>query len=316
MFVTTILQILVQLISVPFELVILLLDVLGLGAKRLRPKKPKSILITGATSGIGENLAIHYAASGVTLALTGRNPEALARVTAACEGKGARVLFKQIDVSDKEGMARWIAEVDGKSPLDLVVANAGVTEDTVGLRSDLEAASYVVFDTNVNGVFNTLFPALPGMQKRGSGQLVIMSSLAGFGALSGAAAYSGSKAAVRVWGESLRLQLQRDGICVNVICPGYVESPMVKAATFNPTSIPMAQAIKEIVAGLERNEAVIAFPAVLAVQTWFMGLLPAQVKDWIAANRLVAQIGYWKKRKTGSKEAKQAKEAKEDKKAT
>lgn len=71
------------------------------------------------------------------------------------------------------------------------------------------------------GVFNTVFPALVGMQNRQSGQIVLMSSLAGYGALSGSAAYCGSKSAVRLWGESARMQLAREGIAVNVVW--YVE---------------------------------------------------------------------------------------------
>jgi NAD(P)-dependent dehydrogenase (short-subunit alcohol dehydrogenase family) len=129
-------------------------------------------------------------------------------------------------------MSRFITEVDDQAPLDLVIANAGVTEETIGTRADLEASAYKVFDVNVNGVFNTIFPALPAMQKRGSGQIAIMSSLAGNGALSASAAYCGSKAAVRVWGESARMTLQRDGVCVNVVTPGYVASPMTAVNKF------------------------------------------------------------------------------------
>lgn len=301
------------------QTIVLLLDTVGLGPKRLKPKKPKSILITGATSGIGENLAIHYAAPGVTLALTGRNQEALQRVSDACKAKGANVIASKVDVVDKSGMAKFVAEVEDKAPLDLVIANAGITEETAGLSfTQLEESAYKVFEVNVAGVFNTIFPALPGMQKRGSGQIVLMSSLAGNGALSGSAAYCGSKSAIKVWGESARMQLQRDGICVNVVQPGYVASPMTQANKFKvslirrsfsldkmltshfiqmPNMVSMEYAIKTIISGLARNEGVIAFPAPTVIQTWYIGSIPSQIKDWISASRLIGVISYWGKKK-------------------
>ena len=84
----------------------------------------------------------------------------------------------------------------------------------------------VQFQTNITGVVNTIFPLLTAMRSRGKGQIAIVSSLASFMPMGGSAAYSASKAAVRMYGEGLRLVLRRDGINVNVICPGYIESPM------------------------------------------------------------------------------------------
>jgi hypothetical protein len=128
------------------------------------PKRPppSSVLITGATSGIGEGLALRYAAPGVHLALTGRNGEALARVAAACTSKGATVSTHRGDVVEREALGRWIEEVDAAHPLDLVVANAGVTESTTNTHHDLEAAARTLTDTNLVGVYNTVFPALKG----------------------------------------------------------------------------------------------------------------------------------------------------------
>lgn len=187
---------------------------------RKRLPQPTSILITGATSGIGEALAVFYARSGVTLALTGRNVAALEKTAAACSARGAVVHTKACDVTDRSGLAAWIADVDLKAPLDLVFANAGVTESTTQTHEDLEAAARQIFAVNVDGVFNTIFPALPGMTARGKGQIVLLSSLASFGALTGSAAYCASKAAIRVYGDGLRQQLYRTGIRVNVVCPG------------------------------------------------------------------------------------------------
>lgn len=199
----------------------LLAHTVGRAVWRRRPRlPPKSILITGATSGIGEALAIEYAAPGVALALTGRNAAALAAVSATCEARGATVRTHTGDVTAREPLRSWIMAVDGAAPLDLVIANAGVTETTIGAEADLERAARSIFDVNVTGVFNTIFPALEGMRKRGTGQIALISSIAGYGALTGSAAYTASKAAVRVYGDALRAQLAREGIAVSVVCPG------------------------------------------------------------------------------------------------
>ena len=97
-----------------------------------------------------------------------------------CEARGARVLTKVADVAARAELAAWISSVDAEAPLDLVVANAGVTSTTLGLDApeQFEAGTRGIFDTNVTGVFNTVFPALEGMRRRGHGQVAIMSSVA------------------------------------------------------------------------------------------------------------------------------------------
>jgi NADP-dependent 3-hydroxy acid dehydrogenase YdfG len=179
-----------------FQLVCLLCAWVGVLQGRKRSPAPRSVLITGATSGIGEALAVHYAGAGVVLSLTGRNREALERVAALCRAKGATVATRAGDVADspaagsgvRNEFAAWIRERDHAAPLDLVVANAGINEDTSGADKDLEGAARAIFSVNVEGVFNTIFPALEGMRARGSGQIALMASLASFGALTGSAA--------------------------------------------------------------------------------------------------------------------------------
>ena len=89
-------------------------------------KDPRSILITGASSGIGAALALAYAGPGVSLALGGRDAGRLEAVAAACRQRGAAVHAGIIDVADREAMARWIEEIDRAAPIDLVIANAGI----------------------------------------------------------------------------------------------------------------------------------------------------------------------------------------------
>lgn len=235
---------------------------------------PKAILITGASSGIGAALARAYAAPGVVLALSGRNGARLAEVAESCRTAGARVLAETVDVTDTDAMAAWIGAVDGETPLDLVIANAGVAaamESGGGNADDMRR----IFRVNVDGVLNTVAPAVATMQERKRGQIAVMSSLAGLRGMPGAPAYAASKAAVRSLAEGLRGRLAADGIRVSAICPGFVESRMTAD---NPFPMPMLMSAEKaagiIVRGLRRNKARIAFPWPMAAIAWLLAALP------------------------------------------
>lgn len=240
---------------------------------------PKSILITGGSSGIGEALALEYAASGIRLALTGRDSARLEAVAEACRAKGADVVVGLVDVRDAAAMRQWIEAEDDKTPFDLVIANAGVSRE--GLEDlDREARLRRVLATNIDGVINTVQPALDRMRGRKRGQVAIMSSIASFLGLPSALAYSTSKAAVRIYGEGLRGEARRDGIEVSVICPGYIRTPLTKNNTFSmPFLMDADRAARIIRRGLARNAARIAFPFPMYALVWFMAALPAFISD-------------------------------------
>ena len=224
--------------------------------------EPRSILITGASSGLGEALARHYAAPGRTLFLSGRDETRLAAVAAACREAGAEVREKIIDVTDEEGMKVWIAEADAAVPLGLVIANAGISGGTAG-RLDGEPAgqAHKIFAVNVTGVFNTVEPALASMLGRGRGQIALISSLAGFRGWAAAPAYCASKAAVRLYGEGLRGALLGTGVRINVICPGFVETRMTARNAFPmPFKWTAPKAARKIAAALKRDKSRYAFP--------------------------------------------------------
>ena len=237
-------------------------------------RNPASLLITGASSGIGGALALAYARAGVSLALTGRNGDRLASVAADCRAAGAEVTEAVIDVTDGPAMADWVASLDAKRPLDLVIANAGTSAGTGGGTESDEQARHI-FAVNLDGVVNSVTPAVALMRPRRYGQIAIMSSLAAFRGFPGAPAYCASKAAVRVWGESLRGHLAPSGIAVSVICPGFVKSRMTAVNSFPmPFLMETEKAARLIKRGLARDRARIAFPWQLAAAIWLLSALP------------------------------------------
>lgn len=240
---------------------------------------PRSVLLTGASSGIGHALAVAYAAPGMTMALSGRDSERLDAVARECRGKGATVRPCRLDVTDASAMAAWIADAEATAPLDLVIANAGISAGTGGGGETAEQVRRI-FAVNVDGVLNTVLPALPAMRARRHGQVAVMSSLAGFVGFPGAPAYCASKAAVRVWGEALRGWLATDGIGVSVICPGFVDSPMTAVNTFPmPLRMSADQAAAIIIRGLAAGHARIAFPwSMLALVRLIAALPPGLVE--------------------------------------
>lgn len=239
----------------------------------------RNILITGASSGLGAGLAEAYAAPDVTLFLQGRNAERLKEVACKAENRGASVATRQGDVTADGEMAAWVLECDKTAPLDLVIANAGISAGTGG-GGESAAQARAIFETNVTGVMNTIHPVIPLMKARGRGQIAIMSSLAGFRGMPGAPAYAASKAAVRVYGEALRGELSAYGVGVNVICPGFVKTPMTDVNKFHmPFLMPVEQAIKIIQKGLAANRARIAFPWQTYAAVRLLAALPTSVAD-------------------------------------
>ena len=243
---------------------------------------PNSILITGASSGIGEALALEYAEEGRSLWLSGRDGARLDAVTAACRAKGAEVDAHVVDVTDRTEMEHWLAFAEERAPLDLVVANAGISGGTSGTPGKGEGASQTrrIFEINVDGVLNTVLPAVAAMQRHGGGQIALMSSVASFRGFPGAPAYCASKAAVRAYGEALRGALAPANIRVSVICPGFVRSRMTDANKFHmPFLMDADRAARIIRHGLARNKARIAFPFPTYFATWLMGSLSPGLTD-------------------------------------
>jgi len=240
---------------------------------------PKNILITGASSGLGAALAVAYARSGVTLYLLGRNESRLAQTVCLCEELGATAHFKAIDVIDMVAMQQYLDAVDDENPIDLVIANAGIS---AGLGGGMEKAEQArnLFRINIDGVVNTVSPFIPKMIARKSGQIAIISSLAGIRGLPSSPAYSASKGWARLYGEGLRGWLARSGVRVNVVCPGFIKTPLTDV---NPYRMPFLMSADKaagiIIKGLAKNQSRIAFPKMMYVPLLMMNTVPLWISD-------------------------------------
>ncbi len=240
-----------------------------------------NVLITGASSGIGEALAEYYAANGAArLFICGRNAERLEKVRASCVALGAEVFAEVLDVADSKAMAEWVARCNDIAPLNLAIANAGM-----GTVNETDDSIRNTFATNVNGVINTVLPVLQAYRARPAQYaedkaVAVVSSMAGYHGLPTCPAYSASKACVKAWGEALRPVLKREGIRMSVICPGFVRSRITDQNTCPmPFFMEAPQAAKIIVEGIKANKGIIAFPWPLRFVVWLVSVLPNCVSD-------------------------------------
>jgi short-subunit dehydrogenase len=246
-------------------------------------QNPKHIAITGASSGIGAALAVLYAAPGITLALHGRDRNRLEPIAEHARSKGATVTTRYGEVTDRADLTAWLQQQTATQPLDLLIANAGLSAGTGG-GGESAAQAERIFAVNVSGVVNSVHAALPIFMAQGRGQIALMASLAGFRGLPGCPAYSASKAAVRLYGEALRGELLDKNISVSVICPGYVATPMTAENHFPMPFIMTAERAAAIIKqALNRNRARIAFPWPLYAAVWALAALPPGATDWFMA---------------------------------
>lgn len=244
---------------------------------------PRRILISGATGGIGGALALAYAAPGTTLHLQGRQADRLRSLADACRARGARVQPVELDVRDLEALRAWVGGLAEREGLDLVIASAGLNThlgpDRQGERWDDVRA---LVEVNILAALATADAALPAMRRRGAGQIALFGSLAGWRGLPITPSYSASKAAIRVYGEALRDAVRPDGVRVNVILPGYVESKMCyEMPGPKPFLWTAERAAQRIVAGLAADRPRISFPFPLNAGCWALGVLPPALSSAI-----------------------------------
>lgn len=245
-----------------------------------------TILITGASSGLGAALAAAYAAPGIRLALCGRNAERLFAVAESARARGAGVASAAFDLRDTDALAAFVARVEETSPVGLAILNAGVLEGTSASGEPEDVAKMrAVIGVNLLAALEVFHAVLPGMRQRRSGQIVLISSIAALTPLPDAPAYSASKAGLLSYGLAMRDALAPDGVIVTTICPGYVTTPMTDShAGPHPFEVPVDRAAAQIQRLIARKGAVYGFPWPLYWGARLSQWLPSFVKGWASAS--------------------------------
>jgi short-subunit dehydrogenase len=236
----------------------------------------KCVLITGASSGIGQALALDLAKRGARLGLIARREAQLTEVAREVRGGGGVAEFRATDVRQAELLRRAAGELEqALGDCDVAVACAGIYRKTESAALDPVAVEDVLA-TNVLGVSNLFAAVTPGMVARGRGNLAAVASIAGLIGMPQGGAYSASKAAVIMLLRSLRLDLEKHGIRVTTLCPGVVDTPMITDEERRTVVgiIPVAAAAERIARAIERGQAEVGFPWGQWLEVRLAGLVP------------------------------------------
>lgn len=229
------------------------------------------MFITGASTGLGRGLALHYAQSGAVLGLVARRRELLEELKGVCEERGASVHVYSQDVADTAGMGRAIEGfLSAAGGADLVIANAGVGIKNTLHEGRADEVAWLM-GINVIGVTNTIVPFVPALLQQGSGTLVAVGSVAGHRAIPGRAAYSASKACVKTFMDGLRMDLTGSGVHAMTLMPGFVETPLTE---HNPEMIfvlDVDTAVQKMTRAIAAQRSTFTFP-------WQMSLLSGVMK--------------------------------------
>jgi len=241
------------------------------------------VFITGASSGIGEALAVYYAARGARLGLAGRRSAALAALDARLGGGHA---CYALDVTDAPALQSAAADFCARfGAPDIVIASAGVSAGTLSECAEDLAVFRRVMDINVYGMAATFAAFIPAMRaSTGERRLVGIASVAGIRGLPGAEAYSASKAAAIAYLESLRLELRPTGIRVVSIVPGYIETPMTAINPYPmPFLMPADKAAARFARAIERATTYTVIPWPMGIVAKLLRLLPNPLYDRLFA---------------------------------
>lgn len=242
--------------------------------------KGKAALITGASSGIGKDLAILWASWGCKVALAARRKELLEETAAECRGFGVDAVAVSADVADRAAMERIRDELLARwGFVDLIIGNAGVGGLNPGPQFDLDIHRRTV-EINLIGLANTVVPFIPSMVERRAGVLVGVSSLAAFRGLPKAGSYSSTKAAQGRLMESLRVDLRPYGVHAMCIHPGFVETPMTDHDDFRmPFMVPVRESSMLISKAIARKKRVYLYPWQMRILTGVNRMLPCWLYD-------------------------------------
>lgn len=238
--------------------------------------RAQTILITGASTGLGAALARQLAAPGVTLILCARRLAPLETLADSLRAAGAEVIAEAVDVADQSAVIQWAERMWKRGPVDLAVFNAGIfagrTPD--GLAEEAQAAATVIA-TNLTGAVTPALVLSARMRQRRAGQLVFISSLAAFGPLADAPSYSASKAGLTAFARALREDLAPDGVHVKIVHPGHVETCQTAQHIGSlPGIVTADRAARLVLRAIHSNRSEHAFPKHLRLALGLMALLP------------------------------------------
>lgn len=248
--------------------------------------KDKIVFLTGASSGIGEALAIEIAKKGAVLGLLARRADLLKELAAKCEAAGGKARVFACDVVDAQAVQNAAAQLRSEfGRIDILIANAGIGGNNQETRELRPEAVKKVIDINLLGAVNSVYAVLPQMLEQKSGQLVAISSLAGFRGLPKSAAYSASKAGMTAFFESVRLDVQNQGVAVTIIQPGFIKTPLTSGrANKMPFLMELEDSIPLFLKAIEKQKKFAAFPWQLATLVRAGRIFPAWLYDKIAGD--------------------------------
>lgn len=249
-----------------------------------------TILITGATGAIGSALSKAYAMPGNELILQGRNSQLLDNLGKQCKSQGAKVTTAIVDLTNITLLQSWLNALLEQNIPDLVIANAGVNCNNGNQRLGEQWPEIEnLIDVNIKSTIALVNTLSPAMRKRGSGQIALISSLAAYYGLPVTPSYCASKAAIKAYGEAMRGFLAPDGVKINIVMPGYIQSTMCDEMPGpKPFLLKPEQAAQIIIRGLRKNKARISFPFPLNWGTWALSVMPPvwsqQILNWLNYN--------------------------------
>ena len=241
----------------------------------------RRIVITGASAGIGEALARHYAAADTVIGLVARRQAPMQALAASLPGRCEIYALDIADTAALENAARDFCARHGTP--DLVIANAGISVGTHGDDPADIAKLRRLLEVNVTGLAATLAAFAPAMRTERRGVLCGISSVAGFRGIPGAGAYSASKAAAITWLESMRTELAGSGVSVVTICPGYVDTPMTRVNRYRmPFLLPADEAARRIARAIAVRRRLAVIPWQMALASVLLRFAPPWLYDRFA----------------------------------
>lgn len=243
---------------------------------------PRSIVITGASSGLGAALALQYAGTGRALGLLGRDQGRLEAVAARCRALGADTSIGAFDLSDTAALDTWMQAFGAAHPIDLLIVNAGAfTGNGAAPAMETSEACIATLRVNLEGAIRTVQAAVPMLRARRSGHIAIVGSLAALQPLADAPTYSASKAGLMSYGEALREWLLPDNVAVSLIYPGHIATRQTSGHVGNlPLMLSADAAAARIKRGLDRRRSFIAFPRRMLWLIRAGRLLPWRARRW------------------------------------